>query len=174
MLYSPLLGRLLTFYGSLQAVISTRRLTRLLCCTSAVHQQTIQSFGHFERAVRSCTYPHGNQQNNIHDNMAVVINDANCVWTNMKSANKAIVLKHINLEIPCGFLIAIVGEVCLYCCYSSILRFTSLLQSKTADSFVCFCILFSTSSFLRKYSLCNVYMNVYAVYYNLVGTQRTN
>ncbi|XP_031482452.1 ABC transporter C family member 13 isoform X2 [Nymphaea colorata] len=110
-LISPLNSFPWVINGIIDAVISTRRLTRLLCCTSAMHQQTIQSFGHFERAVRSCTYPHGNQQNNIHDIMAVVINDANCVWTNKKSTNKAIVLKHINLEIPCGFLVAIVGEV---------------------------------------------------------------
>ncbi|VFQ87273.1 unnamed protein product [Cuscuta campestris] len=95
-LISPLNSFPWVINGLIDAIISTKRLSRYLSC--------------FEHEVaKEHTGP--KQSNNEDNDVAIFVHDASCIWSSSDEKQLDIVLDHVNLFIPKGLLVAVVGEV---------------------------------------------------------------
>ncbi|KAJ9559656.1 hypothetical protein OSB04_004816 [Centaurea solstitialis] len=93
-LISPLNSFPWVINGLIDAVISTRRLTKFLSC--------------FEHE------PHRGQTDNsssASEEVDIVMKDACCAWSSSDQEVKEMILDHVNLAIPKGSLVAVIGEV---------------------------------------------------------------
>ncbi|CAI0420807.1 unnamed protein product [Linum tenue] len=79
------------------AFISTRRLSRFLRCSVSKHEENVIS--------------PGDGSNIIPKDMAAVMNDACCAWSSSDDKLESTVLNHMNLSLPKGAVIAVIGEV---------------------------------------------------------------
>ncbi|KAJ6388092.1 hypothetical protein OIU77_026625 [Salix suchowensis] len=89
-LISPLNSFPWVINGLIDAFISTRRLSRFLCCSE---------------------YKHVLKQKTECEDMAVIVDDASCAWSSSEEKQPNLVLNHVNLCLPKGSLVAIIGEV---------------------------------------------------------------
>ncbi|KAD4585541.1 hypothetical protein E3N88_23142 [Mikania micrantha] len=92
-LISPLNSFPWVINGLIDAVISTRRLSKFLSCVE--HEST------------SCPRE---EINFTAEDMDIVMKDACCTWT-IDHEVKELILDHVNLAIPKGSLVAVIGEV---------------------------------------------------------------
>lgn len=99
-LISPLNSFPWVINGLIDAIISTGRLSRFLSC-SEIETQPGQTGD-----PSSCS---NNQSCFTVEDMAVVINDACCAWSSNDQSQ--LVLDHVTLSFPKGYLVAVVGEV---------------------------------------------------------------
>ncbi|RAL41406.1 hypothetical protein DM860_010200 [Cuscuta australis] len=95
-LISPLNSFPWVINGLIDAIISTKRLSRYLSC--------------FEHEVEKEHTAH-KQSNNEDNDAAIFVHDASCTWSSSDEKQLDIVLDHVNLLIPKGLLVAVVGEV---------------------------------------------------------------
>ncbi|KAJ7004812.1 ABC transporter C family member 13 isoform X1 [Populus alba x Populus x berolinensis] len=89
-LISPLNSFPWVINGLIDAFISTRRLSRFLCCSE---------------------YKHVLKQKAECEDMAVIVDDASCTWSSSEEKQPNLVLNHVNLCLSKGSLVAIIGEV---------------------------------------------------------------
>ncbi|KAL8232301.1 hypothetical protein R6Q57_002079 [Mikania cordata] len=92
-LISPLNSFPWVINGLIDAVISTRRLSKFLSCV--------------EHVSTSCPRK---EINFTVEDMDIVMKDACCTWT-IDDEVKELILDHVNLTIPKGSLVAVIGEV---------------------------------------------------------------
>lgn len=98
-LISPLNSFPWVINGLIDAVISTRRLSKFLSCSE--HE------------------PHNGQKDNssssssnfTDENMDIIMKDVCSSWSSNDSEVKELILNHVNLDIPNGSLVAVIGEV---------------------------------------------------------------
>lgn len=69
-----------------------------------------------EQPSNCSVFSSSDKQTELQD-VAVVIRDASCTWSCRDQKEIDLVLDPVNLLIPKGLLVAVVGEVKLYCCY---------------------------------------------------------
>lgn len=98
-LISPLNSFPWVINGLIDAVISTRRLSRFLSCTEHEHKSG-------ETGVSSSSSSSWEQSS-----MAVFVNDAYASWSSSDDLDNGLILKHITVQIPKGSLVAVIGEV---------------------------------------------------------------
>ncbi|CAI0420806.1 unnamed protein product [Linum tenue] len=96
-LISPLNSFPWVINGLIDAFISTRRLSRFLRCSVSKHEENVIS--------------PGDGSNIIPKDMAAVMNDACCAWSSSDDKLESTVLNHMNLSLPKGAVIAVIGEV---------------------------------------------------------------
>lgn len=85
-----------------QAFISSRRLSRFLCCSEKKYE--------VEQEIKfQPTFPN-DQSDLLLNDMAVVMHDACCAWSS-SDEDQNLVLNHVTLSLPKGHLVAVVGEV---------------------------------------------------------------
>ncbi|OMO74143.1 hypothetical protein COLO4_26706 [Corchorus olitorius] len=101
-LISPLNSFPWVINGLIDAFISTRRLSRFLCCLEKESEME-------ETAEFPPLFLH-DQSDLVSKDMALVIHEACCAWSSSKE-DLNLVLDHITLNIPKGLLVAIIGEV---------------------------------------------------------------
>ncbi|XP_060205268.1 ABC transporter C family member 13 isoform X1 [Lycium barbarum] len=101
-LISPLNSFPWVINGLIDAVISSRRLCKYLSC---FEQET-----NMEEPNNCSIFSCSNKQNKLQD-MAVVTHDASCTWSSSDQNEIDLVLDPVNLLIPKGLLVAVVGEV---------------------------------------------------------------
>ncbi|XP_061981764.1 ABC transporter C family member 13 isoform X2 [Populus nigra] len=89
-LISPLNSFPWVINGLIDAFISTRRLSRFLCCSE---------YKHVLKCKAEC------------EDMAVIVDDASCTWSSSEEKQPNLVLNHVNLCLSKGSLVAIIGEV---------------------------------------------------------------
>ncbi|KAK9281952.1 hypothetical protein L1049_004861 [Liquidambar formosana] len=90
--------------GLIDAFISTRRLSRFLSCSE--HKPEM------EHAADSSSPSFSNNKFDFNfEDMAVVIHDACCAWSSSDQGEQSLVLNHVTLGLPKGFLVAVIGEV---------------------------------------------------------------
>ncbi|KAL0415431.1 UNVERIFIED_CONTAM: ABC transporter C family member 13, partial [Sesamum latifolium] len=97
-LISPLNSFPWVINGLIDAAISTRRLSKYLSC----HESDI---GH------ESSSPIFYDEKFDHKETAVSIHDASCTWSSYDEKGFDLVLEHVNLVVPKGFMVAIIGEV---------------------------------------------------------------
>ncbi|KAL2533987.1 multidrug resistance-associated protein 11 [Abeliophyllum distichum] len=97
-LISPLNSFPWVINGLIDAAISTRRLTKYLFCYE------------IESGPNLSFLPHSDEQFDYED-ATVVVHDASCTWSSTDEKEFDLVLKHITLCVPNGFLVAVIGEV---------------------------------------------------------------
>ncbi|KAM7471627.1 hypothetical protein LguiA_009810 [Lonicera macranthoides] len=103
-LISPLNSFPWVINGLIDAIISTRRLTKFLSCSENGPQK--------EQIEDSSSSYHSNQQSDFsYEEMAVVITDACCAWASSSQDDLELVLDHVTLALPRGSFVAVVGEV---------------------------------------------------------------
>ncbi|CAK7336312.1 unnamed protein product [Dovyalis caffra] len=88
-LISPLNSFPWVINGLIDAFISTRRLSRFLCCSEHKHELKQKA---------EC------------QDMAVTVHDACCAWSSSEEKQPNLVLNHVNLCFPKGSVVAIIGE----------------------------------------------------------------
>ncbi|XP_019052127.1 PREDICTED: ABC transporter C family member 13 isoform X2 [Nelumbo nucifera] len=103
-LISPLNSFPWVINGLIDAIISTRRLSRFLACSE-------HSSEFVETANISLASLSKDQDGCVSQHMAIIIREACCAWSNSNLEGKNLVLNHITLDIPKGFLVAVIGEV---------------------------------------------------------------
>ncbi|KAJ4958746.1 hypothetical protein NE237_025857 [Protea cynaroides] len=101
-LISPLNSFPWVINGLIDALISTRRLSRFLSCSE--HGSELQKTG------SSSPLLNINQPDSIFQRNAVVIRDACCCWSKSDEGQSS-VLNHITLNLPKGSLVVVIGEV---------------------------------------------------------------
>ncbi|OMO85696.1 hypothetical protein CCACVL1_10040 [Corchorus capsularis] len=101
-LISPLNSFPWVINGLIDAFISTRRLSRFLCC--------LEKESEMEQTVKFPPLFLHDQSDLVSKDMALVIHEACCAWSSSKE-DPNLVLDHITLNIPKGLLVAIIGEV---------------------------------------------------------------
>ncbi|XP_019158537.1 PREDICTED: ABC transporter C family member 13 isoform X2 [Ipomoea nil] len=101
-LISPLNSFPWVINGLIDAIISTRRLSRYLSCFEHEPEK--------ERTANSLFLPDPNKQSSSED-VAIFIHDASCTWSSSDEKQLDLVLDHVTLHIPKGLLVAVVGEV---------------------------------------------------------------
>ncbi|URE01084.1 ABC transporter transmembrane region [Musa troglodytarum] len=108
-LISPLNSFPWVINGLIDAIISTRRLSRFLSCpekSSEIKRASIWELqGHdpppcFLRNL-TCSKEHA----------AILFKDASSVWSSSSKVEKSTVLNNISVEIPSGLFVAVIGEV---------------------------------------------------------------
>ncbi|XP_058067672.1 ABC transporter C family member 13 isoform X3 [Magnolia sinica] len=109
-LISPLNAFPWVINGLIDAIISTRRLSRFLSCSELNSQMLPPSDELLHEADPSSSCLLKGQDEAFLENMAVVFRDAHCVWSN-NSEEQSTVFKWKTLDLPKGILIAVVGEV---------------------------------------------------------------
>ncbi|KAJ0794971.1 putative ABC-type xenobiotic transporter [Helianthus annuus] len=92
-LISPLNSFPWVINGLIDAVISTRRLSKFLSCVEHESSTCSKELSNFTA-----------------DEMDIVMKDACCAWS-VDQEVKELILDHVNLAIPKGSLIAVIGEV---------------------------------------------------------------
>ncbi|XP_049393908.1 ABC transporter C family member 13 isoform X2 [Solanum stenotomum] len=101
-LISPLNSFPWVINGLIDAAISSRRLCKYLSC---FEQETSM-----EQPSNCSVFSCSNKQNELQD-AAVVIHDASCTWSSSDQKEIDLVVDPVNLLIPKGLLVAVVGEV---------------------------------------------------------------
>ncbi|XP_058004711.1 ABC transporter C family member 13 isoform X3 [Hevea brasiliensis] len=102
-LISPLNSFPWVINGLIDAFISTRRLSRFLCCSEYRHE--------LEQRAESPSVLKNYQSDIISEDMAVIMHDACCAWSSSDEQQQNLVLNHVTLSVPKGSFIAIIGEV---------------------------------------------------------------
>ncbi|KAK1373190.1 ABC transporter C family member 13 [Heracleum sosnowskyi] len=99
-LISPLNSFPWVINGLIDAIISTSRLSRFLCCPEIETETSSDNYS------SSCTdeYPCVTGED-----VAVVINEACCLWSS--NDQEQLVMDHVSLSLSKGHLVAVVGEV---------------------------------------------------------------
>ena len=97
-------------YG-FQALISVRRLSNFLCCPEYGLQLCGNSDENFDGDDSLLTEP---QLGLNHKDKVVIFRDVKCAWSSESQEVKNLVLHSINLGIPRGFLVAVIGEVSIF------------------------------------------------------------
>ncbi|XP_022853952.1 ABC transporter C family member 13 isoform X4 [Olea europaea var. sylvestris] len=97
-LISPLNSFPWVINGLIDAAISTRRLSKYLFCYEI---ETGPSLSFLSLSDEKLDY----------GDTTVVLRDASCTWSSSNEEEFDLVLKHINLCVPKGFLVAVIGEV---------------------------------------------------------------
>ncbi|KAL0319052.1 UNVERIFIED_CONTAM: ABC transporter C family member 13 [Sesamum angustifolium] len=97
-LISPLNSFPWVINGLIDAAISTRRLSKYLSC----HESDI---GH------ESSSPIFYDEKFDSKETAVSVHDASCTWSSYDEMGFELVLEHVNLVVPKGFMVAIIGEV---------------------------------------------------------------
>ncbi|XP_078443513.1 multidrug resistance-associated protein 11 isoform X2 [Wolffia australiana] len=110
-LISPLNSFPWVINGLVDAMISVRRLNNFLSCPECDLGSDQQSDGHFcgDSSSSICSIE-GQSIPNL-KNMAVICREAVCVWSSSNQEPKTIVSLSINLAIPRGIFVAVIGEV---------------------------------------------------------------
>ncbi|CAK9157465.1 unnamed protein product [Ilex paraguariensis] len=103
-LISPLNSFPWVINGLIDAIISTRRLTKFLSCSE--HDPQLKQTG-----VSSSSSCSNTNSDIVFEDMAVVICDACCAWSSSDEDEGVLVLDHLTLAIPKGSLVAVIGEV---------------------------------------------------------------
>ncbi|KAK2986502.1 hypothetical protein RJ640_021377, partial [Escallonia rubra] len=103
-LISPLNSFPWVINGLIDAIISTRRLSRFLSCSEHERQQEHPS----NPLSSSCSV---NQSEFTFEDMAAVIHDASCSWSISGQEEQELTLDHVTLAIPKGSFVAVIGEV---------------------------------------------------------------
>ncbi|KAF8393024.1 hypothetical protein HHK36_021265 [Tetracentron sinense] len=103
-LISPLNSFPWVINGLIDAIISTRRLSRFL--SSSEHKSEMVKI-----ADPSSPSLSKDQADSTFEHMAVAIRDACFVWSNSSEEGQNSVLNHVTLELPKGLFIAVIGEV---------------------------------------------------------------
>ncbi|KAI3512724.1 hypothetical protein L1887_20043 [Cichorium endivia] len=98
-LISPLNSFPWVINGLIDAVISTRRLSKFLSCSEHESHN-----GQKDNSSSSCS-------NFTDENMDIVMKDVCSSWSSNDSEVKELILNHVNLDIPKGSLVAVIGEV---------------------------------------------------------------
>ncbi|KAK6263781.1 hypothetical protein SCA6_019215 [Theobroma cacao] len=105
-LFNNLISPLNTFpwviNGLIDAFISTRRLSRFLCCSEK--KSEVEQADKFEPIFSN------DQSDLVSKDMAVVMHDACCAWSS-SNEDQNLVLNHVTLSLPNGLLVAVIGEV---------------------------------------------------------------
>ncbi|XP_017978946.1 PREDICTED: ABC transporter C family member 13 isoform X3 [Theobroma cacao] len=105
-LFNNLISPLNTFpwviNGLIDAFISTRRLSRFLCCSEKKSE--------VEQADKFQPIFSNDQSDLVSKDMAVVMHDACCAWSS-SNEDQNLVLNHVTLSLPNGLLVAVIGEV---------------------------------------------------------------
>ncbi|KAI4331178.1 hypothetical protein MLD38_029388 [Melastoma candidum] len=96
-LISPLNSFPWVINGLIDAFISSRRLSRFLCCSE--HRNSL-----FNSSSLTDT-------EFISENISISMQDACCVWSSSSSDNCKLVIDHVSLVLPMGSLVAVIGEV---------------------------------------------------------------
>ncbi|OAY37002.1 hypothetical protein MANES_11G066800v8 [Manihot esculenta] len=102
-LISPLNSFPWVINGLIDAFISTRRLSRFLCCQEYKHELN-------QRAESPSVFSN-HQSDIISEDMAVIMHDTCCSWSSSNEQQQNLVLNHVTLCVPKGSFIAIIGEV---------------------------------------------------------------
>nr|AIU41639.1 ABC transporter family protein [Hevea brasiliensis] len=102
-LISPLNSFPWVINGLIDAFISTRRLSRFLCCSEYRHE--------LEQRAESPSVLKNYQSDIISEDMAIIMHDACCAWSSSDEQQQNLVLNHVTLSVPKGSFIAIIGEV---------------------------------------------------------------
>ncbi|KAK7843264.1 abc transporter c family member 13 [Quercus suber] len=103
-LISPLNSFPWVINGLIDAVISTRRLSRFLSCSE--HKCEVELM-----ADSSSPGLSNEQSAAIFNDMSIVIHDACCAWSCSNEKEWNMVLNHVTLELPKGSFVAVIGEV---------------------------------------------------------------
>ncbi|XAR50466.1 Xenobiotic-transporting ATPase [Bertholletia excelsa] len=98
-LISPLNSFPWVINGLVDAIISSRRLSRFLSCSE--HEVEVEQMG--KSLFSFCC--------NNKPNMSIVIHDACCTWSSSDEQEPDLILNHVDLHLPKGTLVAVVGEV---------------------------------------------------------------
>ncbi|XP_020268555.1 ABC transporter C family member 13 [Asparagus officinalis] len=96
--------------GLIDAVISTRRLSKFLSCPE--HKSAEKHPSHGQSCILdtlSCSSE--GQRVTDADPLAIVFQDACCVWSSSNEEDYRTILSRITLNLPRGMLIAIIGEI---------------------------------------------------------------
>ncbi|KAE7997228.1 hypothetical protein FH972_001878 [Carpinus fangiana] len=103
-LISPLNSFPWVINGLIDAIISTRRLSRFLACSECKPEveQTADSPSPISL---------DEQSESTFRNMAIVIQDACCNWSSSDEKELNMVLNHVTLDLPKGSFVAVIGEV---------------------------------------------------------------
>lgn len=75
-----------------QAFISTRRVSKFLCCLEHSKNSSIDS-------------------GLISEDLAVFVEDASCIWSSNIEEEHNLTVKHVSLKVPKGSFVAVIGEV---------------------------------------------------------------
>ncbi|XP_050286789.1 ABC transporter C family member 13 isoform X1 [Quercus robur] len=103
-LISPLNSFPWVINGLIDAVISTRRLSRFLSCSE--HKCEV------ELMADSSSPDLSNEQSAaIFKDMSIAIHDACCAWSCSNEKEWNMVLNHVTLELPKGSFVAVIGEI---------------------------------------------------------------
>ncbi|KAL5574463.1 hypothetical protein UlMin_016162 [Ulmus minor] len=103
-LISPLNSFPWVINGIIDTIISTRRLSRFLSCSDSKFRA--------EDTTGVSSYFLSNDQSEFSiEDMAVILHDACCAWSIGDKEECNLVLNHVNLGLPSGSFIAVIGEV---------------------------------------------------------------
>lgn len=75
-----------------QAFISTRRVSKFLCCSEHSKDSSVDS-------------------SLISEDLAVFVEDASCIWSSNVEEEHNLIIKQVSLRVPKGTFVAIIGEV---------------------------------------------------------------
>ncbi|TYJ33792.1 hypothetical protein E1A91_A05G126500v1 [Gossypium mustelinum] len=101
-LISPLNSFPWVINGLIDAFISSRRLSRFLCCSE--QKPELEEKAKFQPSFSNEKY------DLVSNDMVVVMHDASCAWSS-DNEDQNLVLNHVTLSLPKGLLVAVVGEV---------------------------------------------------------------
>ncbi|TYH16571.1 hypothetical protein ES288_A05G126600v1 [Gossypium darwinii] len=101
-LISPLNSFPWVINGLIDAFISSRRLSRFLCCSE--QKPELEQKAKFQPSFSNEKY------DLVSNDMVVVMHDASCAWSS-DNEDQNLVLNHVTLSLPKGLLVAVVGEV---------------------------------------------------------------
>ncbi|TYH70627.1 hypothetical protein ES332_D05G129300v1 [Gossypium tomentosum] len=101
-LISPLNSFPWVINGLIDAFISSRRLSRFLCCSE--QKPELERKAKFQPSFSNEKY------DLVSNDMVVVMHDASCAWSS-DNEDQNLVLNHVTLSLPKGLLVAVVGEV---------------------------------------------------------------
>ncbi|KAB1218804.1 ABC transporter C family member 13 [Morella rubra] len=103
-LISPLNSFPWVINGLIDALISTRRLSRFLSCSECKPEP--------EQKDNSPSCSFSNEQSEaMFTDAAIVIHDACCTWSGSDEKEWNMVLNHVTLDLPKGSFVAVIGEV---------------------------------------------------------------
>lgn len=92
----------LFFLTFLQAFISSRRLSRFLCCSEQKPEPEQKAKFQPSFSNEKCDL--------VSNDMVVAMHDASCAWSSVNE-DQNLVLNHVTLSLPKGLLVVVVGEV---------------------------------------------------------------
>lgn len=130
----------------LQAAISIRRLDKYLSC--------------YECDIGTNNSPpiFGDEKINFNE-IAVAIHDASCTWSSYDEKEFDLVLEHVDLYVPKGLMVAIIGEVILMrCTIFMLICFLAMFEVLYRVNLIFSCIIF--------FSACD---NLVSLYFNIVS-----